>query len=334
MQHVDFILSLFQEPIWPRTVSTKTTEGRQVLVFNKDQALARFRQANFLDCRINAYPDYTDYHGINRQAPNLIMIDFDLEHFRSKEALYKSLKNTITKIKETFVGVKPTVLWTGNGYHIYLPVISPILEQIEYFSKFDRPSRSFLRFAEWYLSSGKCDEVHSATVSFRNRMLRIPGSYNSKYIDGNIKLIQKWNGYRPSVSPLIGSFYAWLVDQKFKELEVQKKYLKSQSPNGQYIQWIEKLLQTPIEDFRKYAIWRIVAPYLMNIRKLSEEQASIIIKDWLYKCNNAKILNFNVNQKIREGLSGSSRGYIPISLDNLRKECNNLYSIVNFSFNA
>src|ERR687886_2238921 len=41
--------------IWPRTISTKATEGKQILVYNKEEALARFKQSNYLDCRINAY---------------------------------------------------------------------------------------------------------------------------------------------------------------------------------------------------------------------------------------------------------------------------------------
>jgi hypothetical protein len=32
--------------------------------------------------------------------------------------------------------------------------------------------------------------------------------------------------------------------------------------------WIETLLDIPIEDYRKYAIRRIIAPYLINIRKV------------------------------------------------------------------
>ena len=35
------------------------------------------------------------------------------------------------------------------------------------------------------------------------------------------------------------------------------------------ISWIEILLQTPIEDYRKNAIGLILAPYLINIRKFS-----------------------------------------------------------------
>jgi hypothetical protein len=46
---LDFILSHFQEPIFPRTISTHTTGGKQVLVYSKAEALARFRQSNFLN---------------------------------------------------------------------------------------------------------------------------------------------------------------------------------------------------------------------------------------------------------------------------------------------
>ena len=71
------------EPIWPRTISTKTTEGRQVLVCTKEEALARFTQANYLDCRTSANADYTQWSGTNTQAPNFIFIDLDLSRFGS-----------------------------------------------------------------------------------------------------------------------------------------------------------------------------------------------------------------------------------------------------------
>ena len=72
----DFLVTHLQDPLFPRTISTKMTEGRQVLVFSREEALARFRESN-LDCRINAYPDYTGFSGINRQAPYFIFIDLD-----------------------------------------------------------------------------------------------------------------------------------------------------------------------------------------------------------------------------------------------------------------
>jgi hypothetical protein len=55
------------------------------------------------------------------------------------------------------------VIWSGKGYHTYIPVDSKgkILEQMPKFRKFTKePSKEFLRFAEWYLSNGKCDNEH------------------------------------------------------------------------------------------------------------------------------------------------------------------------------
>src|SRR5262249_654724 len=125
-----FILSHFEVPIWPRKLSTRTTEGRQVLVYSQHEALARFRQARFLDCRINAYPSYTEWKGLNRQAPNFLFIDLDLSRFKSIESLNRALKKTLKFIKEKLGDdVFPTVLWisylppcsgpySGTGKHI------------------------------------------------------------------------------------------------------------------------------------------------------------------------------------------------------------------------
>jgi hypothetical protein len=95
IEGLDFILSHFEDPIWPRTISTKTTEGRQVSVCNKEKALARYEQANYLDCRISAYPDYTLWNGTNRQVPNLTFIDLDWSNFKSIETLDRILKKTL-----------------------------------------------------------------------------------------------------------------------------------------------------------------------------------------------------------------------------------------------
>src|ERR1051326_4848714 len=75
-QGLDYITSHFDEPLWPRSIFTKTL-GKQITVYSKEEAIVRFKQSNFMDCRINAYPDYIAYHGINRQAPNFIFIDID-----------------------------------------------------------------------------------------------------------------------------------------------------------------------------------------------------------------------------------------------------------------
>jgi hypothetical protein len=179
---LDFVLSHFEEPIFPRTISTKTTENKQVIVYSKEQALARFKAAKLLDCKISAYPKYVVYKGINRQAPNLIFIDLDLDRFNSSKvqldlALSKTLHNITNKLGYES---NPTVLWSGHGYHIYQPVKALVLEQESRFAKFEQPSRRLIQFAEQHLSDYKSDPCHSFTMSFNNCMLRVPGSYNAK----------------------------------------------------------------------------------------------------------------------------------------------------------
>lgn len=114
---LDYILSHFEEPVWPRTIFTHTL-GKQVPVFNKKQALSMFRESNFLDCRINAYPDSTGFGGLNRQAPNFIFIDIDRATFDTDKKFKLAVSNTCTNIKE-ILGGYPTILSTVNGVHIF-----------------------------------------------------------------------------------------------------------------------------------------------------------------------------------------------------------------------
>ena len=41
-----------------------------------------------------------------------------------------------------------------------------------------------------------------------------------------------------------------------------------------------------LSDYRKYAINLILAPYFINILKLSDEESFNRIKEWALKCNN------------------------------------------------
>ena len=95
------------------------------------------------------------------------------------------------------------------------------------------------------------------------------------------------------------------------------------------IKWIENgILENVLGDHRKYIIWRILSPYLLNVRKLQREEAYSVMKDWLDKCDKLERLNFYAKSKIREGLRGASKGYYPISLEKLKEENKTLYDIV------
>jgi hypothetical protein len=335
-QGLSLIISHFEAPVWPRTISTYGTGNGQVLVYDSNEALGRFYEANLLNCKISAYPSYTGYEGINRQSPNFIFIDLDLSHFRNREALDRCLSKTLNTIKKKLNCAYPTAIWSGNGYHIYLPVDAPILEQESIFAELDeQPSRKFIQWTEKYLSNSKSDPCHFNGLSFKNCMLRIPGSYNSK--QGHItevKTLQKWNSIRPRIKPLLTEFYIYLADTKIKEIHgIGKRRDRSIRYSVQYnnkIQWIETLLQISISDHRKYALWRIVAPYLINIRKLSYEDACTVITDWLNKCDKLKTL-VSVNERIKPNLGAAAKGgYLPISFSDLKTQNRQLADLISY----
>ena len=58
---LNFILNHLTEPLFPRTISTYRSEGRQFEVFSKEEMIKAFEQSDFLDCRVNAHHSYTEY---------------------------------------------------------------------------------------------------------------------------------------------------------------------------------------------------------------------------------------------------------------------------------
>ena len=43
--------------------------------------------------------------------------------------------------------------------------------------------------------------------------------------------------------------------------------------------------KSSMPDHRKYIVWRILSPYLLNVKKLPKEESYSVIKEWLDKCN-------------------------------------------------
>jgi hypothetical protein len=88
---------------------------------------------------------------------------------------------------------------------------------------------------------------------------------------------------------------------------------------GNTIPWIEKLLQTPIDDYRKEAVALILAPYLINIKKVPYDAASNIISSWLSKCGELRQLDQNFDYTVRYALKYSAKnGNRPLKLDTLK----------------
>ncbi|HVA82687.1 MAG TPA: DNA primase noncatalytic subunit PriX [Candidatus Aquilonibacter sp.] len=57
---------------------------------------------------------------------------------------------------------------------------------------------------------------------------------------------------------------------------------------GAGYEWIEKLLEIPLPDFRHRAVNLILAPYFANVKNLPEDQAIAAVMEYINKC---KVLN-------------------------------------------
>lgn len=295
---LDFILSHFdQNRLFPRTIMTKKL-GYQKEVFSKEETIKYFQESDYLDCRINAFPSFTEYKGIQRYPPDLLFVDLDISTI---PPLHEDLINTLRTIKHkltfdtnTSKEVKPTVIMSGNGFHILQPIYCPeLLENIKEFQDFDEPSEELLRFAKDYLSNDNADKNNYP--SFKSCLLRVPGSINSKN-DKIVKIIQKWNGYRPPAYHLLVEFKRYLRKKKINDMiSVRHKTQQSNliNINPEYYQWIDQLLQTGIEDCRKDVLDLIIIPYLVHIKKYADTETTTTTnaKKWLELCNNVRRLD-------------------------------------------
>ncbi len=289
-QGLDFMLEHFSQPLWPRMVSTAATRREQREVDGKDRAMLYYHAALWEDCRISGY-------GRGQTSPDLLFIEFDAADFASKRAFRLALTTTLKDIEREIAG-HPTVLWSGRGYHIIQPIYCPRpLEEVRELATLEpyHTSNKFLQFAERYLSSNRYDKAHHPAI--KSCMLRIPGSINSKCkelgLDPEVKIIQRWNKCRPDYRLLIGDFHADLVEKQQHRRRGGSSSVKCNNiaTFGITIPWVEKLLQTPIDDYRKHARDLILVPYLVLRRGMANpDQVCDIVMQWADKCGELRRL--------------------------------------------
>lgn len=346
--NIEIILSHFkgQLQLFPRMMMTSTSNG-QFRVFSIEEIFEQCKNSNFTDCRINGYAEYIEYKGILRQPPNFIFVDMDLANFDfDRRRLDLALNNTLKRIKK-YHGF-PTVVWTGNGYHIYQPIEAIILDQQEIFSKDWFPnlfsltgkysnwfvSEVFLKYAEIFFTSGKADPLHKP--KYKTCLIRIPGSYNSKLIkqgklleEAEVKVIQQWDSHKIPIQSMLRDFRRWItqeeINQRLQNNE-NKKFHRNRSSIAANINidWIEKLLQTPLENNRKYCLFHILVPYLLNIKKMSANESIHILDKWLEKCSEIRSLDFNPSIELNYRIK-FVKGYKPLGIRKLKEQNIGLY---------
>jgi hypothetical protein len=340
---INFILSHFEgrQPLFPRKISSSLSNGRQFIVYNPRQILNECIKANFLDCRINAYPVLIDSE--YEQAPNIIFIDLDLISYdnnyqKNLEKLDKTLDKVLGNIKLRLDGCKPTILWTGNGYHIYIVVNTRPLELIVELGQLSKnPSEQFLRFSEMKLSLHKNDSKHN--TSFKSCMLRIPHTLNSKCVsckNSEVQIIQSFdtNTIPKLDSALLREFRLYLADlninQKLRILKLRNAqkfkstYRYFNSSSREY-EWIENsLLRIPIADHRKHSLNLLLAPFLINVKKFSHDESYSIMLNWIMLCDDVRNLHPDIkyfDEQVSSAIKNSNHNKIlPIKKENIQRK--------------
>ena len=321
-------------------MSTSLSNGRQFIVYNQRQIFIECIKANFLDCRINAYPVLIDSE--YQQAPNIIFIDLDLitsdnDYQKDLEKLNKTLDKVLRNIGSALSGCKPTVLWTGNGYHIYIIVNTRPLEIIVELSQLSKnPSEQFLRFSEMKLSFYKNDPIHYP--SFKSCMLRIPHTFNSKCVTCKNSEVQITQSFNTNSIPkldlaLLREFRLYLADLDLREkLTILKlkhvqdlKYKEGLKDIPKEYEWIENsLLRTSIADHRKHSLDLLLAPFFINVKKFHLNESYSIMLNWIMSCNDVMMLHPNIKyfeKRVRSAIKNSNHNKIlPIKRENIQRK--------------
>jgi hypothetical protein len=184
-------------------------------------------------------------------------------------------------------------------------------------------------------------------------MLRVPFSTNSKN-GQQVRIIQKWNGFRPKINPILFDFYIYIANKQLQLQQQQQRYQQHKSKllalqqnqnsfsndnPGNIIGWIEKLLDNGLKDYRKYTITFILAPYLINVKNQSYGESFSIIQNWLYsKCIPQRPLDNprkDFDRRIKDSIESCiKKGWRPTSLDKLKLRNKELHEeILSLLFN-
>jgi hypothetical protein len=137
-QNIRFILSHFKEPIFPRTISSRSTayNATQFKVVYNEKEMFRFHEhSKFIDCRVSIYrSSYTQDRpeDQNQEIADLIILAVYKPIFMTESGQIKALYVILDAIKKILDG-KPTILRSTSSFHIYQPIEPHPLEQIKQF---------------------------------------------------------------------------------------------------------------------------------------------------------------------------------------------------------
>jgi len=215
-QNIGFILSHFKEPIFPRVISSRSIicDGTEFqVVHNEEDMFEAYEQSKFIDCRVSVCRSSNLKHDChegsqNTQIADMMTISLYKPIFMRESAQKKAFYAILQAIKRILTG-KPTILWSMATFYIYQPIGSQPLElikELDYIIKQFPQLQIAFGLSTSKFSISKFDYSHQQKLLQKHAMLLIPGTFNSikiglgKEENEEIKLVQKWDGYRPQIN--------------------------------------------------------------------------------------------------------------------------------------
>lgn len=269
----------FEEPYFPRTISTKKLGNAQVTINSIDEIIQYFEESKWFDCRVSLFGQ----NEIDQIRPNAIFIDLD-----DKEAL------EIVKIRiHELIGGIPLVISTGLGYAIIQPIQmkSMVRIKIPNLTNYE-VSQKFLKFAKDYLTNGKADSKNNP--SLKSCLVRVPHTINSKN-EKVVEVKESWDEQRVSVKSIPFKKYIKHITEQIHT----SNYTGVINPKK--FQWVEQLLKIKIDEHRNFLLFD-TCRYLVNIKGLSVDQSTNIINKWLDSSKYPKSkIQYEVKMAVKDG---------------------------------
>ncbi|MEM3768945.1 MAG: DNA primase noncatalytic subunit PriX [Nitrososphaerales archaeon] len=147
----------------------------------------------------------------------------------------------------------------------------------------------------------------------------------------NIKVSWDWLNIKPKLGEawnLLNAISKWV--KRLKDSDAAIKILRPLSSKSlKRYEWIENLLNKPIDDGRHRILWLIIAPYLVNVKGLSIEKAERVALEYLERCNKVKKIEGNLRGLARYYVKyAKGQGLKPLSIKTLKEKYPELFKII------
>lgn len=230
---------------------------------------------------------------------------------RSKEAFINETSEAVSRIINQLMGIRLKTVSTlpfslNETEKLKIEFSAPLVDYLKVNSELGQVDNPKLALVNNYLYRG-------TIYLTRDRVLDMVRDQFSLMIKRRISDTQV-----PSKLP---ARLQALVDEIKKQLPKPRVIDKAKR-----FEYIERILESKVQDGRHRILWLILPPYLVNVKHLSDDEAIDILKAYVQKigwkeARAERIIRYNVRRARRIGL-------MPPTLERLKRTHQDLYNII------